>query len=219
MPELPRVDDLRQLYRDFNSVYKRYVEEAKFDVVKGRDFKFLKKRLTFICHLLKEHREIAPKKRAELINALLSEHDLRHAQEVINKSDKNKEPGKTSWFSTFTSNFPWPKVTDEESLRKEMNKIANDISDSEFLLGLEGIEDEDLKDPIHGAVTLANTQLASLVDATVNKLTHAVLRMQQEECKKNIQHEIETEQRKVLDGALANLIQDVNKNSVGRRTS
>ena len=218
MPELPRVDDLRQSYRDFNSVYKRYVEEAKFDVVKGRDFKFLKKRLTFICHLLNEHREIAPKKRAELINTLLSENDLRHAQ-VINKSDKNKEPGKMSWFSTFTSISPWPKVTDEESLRREMNKIANDISDSKYLLGLKGIEDEDLKDPTQEAVTLSDTQLASSVNATVNKLTHAVLRMQQEECKKNIQHEIETEQRKVLDGALADFIRDVNKNSVGRRTS
>jgi hypothetical protein len=118
-----------------------------------------------------------------------------------------------------TSIFPWSKVTDEESLRKEMNKIANDISDSKFLLGLKGIEDEDLKDPIQEAVTLASTQLASSVDATVNKLTHTVLRMQQEECKRNILHEIETERRKVLDGALAKFIRDVNKNSVGRRTS
>ena len=187
--------------------------------MKGREFKFLKKRLTFIYHLLREHRDIAPKKRTELINALLSEDDLRHAQQVINKSEKNKEPGKTSWFPTLSSILPWSKVTDEESLRKEMNKMANNVSDSNFLLELKGIEDEDLKVPIQDAVALANTQLTSLVDATVNKLTHAVLRMQQDECKKNIQHEIETEQRKALGGALVNFIRDINKHSVGRRTS
>jgi len=219
LPELPRVDDLRQLYPDFNAIYKRHVEDAKFHAVKGREFEFLKTRLNFICHLQRDHRDIAPKQRIELINALLSEDDLRHAQQVINKSEKKKEPKKTSWFSTITSILAWPKVTDEESLRKEMKKIANDIPDSDFLLGLKGIEDEDLKDPIQNVVSLAHTQLSSSVDATVKKLTHAVLRMQQDECKRNIQHEIETEERKVLGGALVNFIREVNKNSVGRRTS
>ena len=218
LPELPRVEDLRQVYRDFNKTYKRHVEDAKFGVVKGPDFKFLKRRLAFICHL-REHRDIPPTKRKELINALLSEDDLRHAQQVINNSEKNKEPGKMSWFPTFASILSWPKVTDEESLHKEMKKIANDISDSDFLLGLKGIEDEDLKVPIQDVVALANTQLSSSVDATVKKLTHAVLRMQQDECKRNIQHEVDTEQRKALGSALVNFIRDVNENSVGRRTS
>jgi hypothetical protein len=110
-------------------------------------------------------------------------------------------------------------VTDEDSLRKEMKKIENDISDSDFLLELKGMEDEDLKDPIHEAVTLANTHLASLIDATVNKMTHLVLKMQQDEAKKNIRHESETEERKVLGAALVKFIQDINKNSAGRRTS
>ena len=187
--------------------------------MKGRDFKILKRRLAFICHLLREQPDITPKKRTELINALLSEGDLRHVQQVINNSDKSKESGKTSWFSTFTSILPWSKVTDEESLRKEMKKISSDISDSDFLLGLKGIEDEDLKVPIQEAVALANTQLASSVDSTVKKLTHAVLRMQQDECKRNLQHEVETEQRKMLGGVLLTFIRDINKNSVGRRPS
>ena len=210
--ELPRVDDLRRLYRDFNTIYKRYVEDAKFDVVKGHGFKFLKRRLAFICYILREYRDISPKKRTELINALLSEDDLRHAQQVISRSVKGKEPGKTSWFSL-------PKVTDEESLRKVMTKIANDISDSDFLLGLKGVQDEELQNPIQEAVALANTQLSSSIDAMVNELTHAVVRMQQDECKKHIQREIEVKERKVLSGAHVNFIRDINKNSIGRRTS
>jgi len=217
--EPSRVDNLRLLYRDFDTIYKRQVENAKFDVVNGRDFKFLKTRLIFICYLLREHRDIAPKQRTELIDALLSGDDLRHAQQVINKSEMNKEHEATSWFSAFTSILAWPKDTDEESLHKEMKKLANNISDSDFLLGLGGIEDEDLKDPIQEAVAIANTQLSSSVNVTVKKLTHAVLRMQQDECKKNIQHEIETRQRNALGGVLVDFIRDVNKNSVGRRPS
>ena len=205
------VDDLRRIYSEFNTIYNRHVEDAKFGVVKGSGFKFLKRRLTFICHLLGEYRDVTPKKRTELIDALLSEDDILHVQRVL-KSETNKGHGKTVSFS-------WPRITNEECLRKEMDKIANGFSDSNFLLELKGIDDEDLKVPIQEAVALANTQLASLGDATVDKLTHAVLRMQQDECKKNIQHEIETEQRKALGGALVNFIRDVNEHSVGRRTS
>jgi len=43
--------------------------------------------------------------------------------------------------------------------------------------------------------------------------------MQQDECKKGIQQQVETEQRNALHGALVNFIRDVNKNSAGRRTS
>jgi len=97
--------------------------------------------------------------------------------------------------------------------------MANGISDSNFLLGLKGIEDDDLQGPVQEAVALANTQLSSSVDATVNKLAPAVLKMQQDECNNNIQYEIEREEMKALGGLVANFIRDINKNSAGRRTS
>jgi len=219
LPEFTRVDDLRHLYPGFGNIYKRYVEEAKFGVVKGPEFKFLKERLTFLRHLLKEHKELAPRNRTELIQALLSEGDLRHAQQVIPRSDKSKEAGTTSLFSRFTAVLSWSKGTDEESLRKEMRKMATGISDRDFLLELTGIEDEDLKATTQEAMVVAHTQLSSSIDATVNKMTHAVSRMQQEECNKGVQHEIETEQRKELSGALVNFIRDVNEHSIGRKAS
>ena len=106
LSELPRVRDLLQLYSDFDTIYERHVGDAKFDTVKGHGFKFLKRRLTFICHLLRKHRDITPKKRAELIDAVLSEDDIRHAQQVINELEKNKEPGKTSWSSWSQTRSP-----------------------------------------------------------------------------------------------------------------
>lgn len=207
------------MYPDLDSIYQRHVKDTKFDVVKGSEFKSLKKRLAFLCHLLKEHPGLAPDKRTELIHAFLSEDDLRHAQQVIPKSDKSKDTGKPSFFSKFTAVLSWSKGTDEESLRKEMKKVASDISDSNFLLELKGMEEEDLKAAIEEAEKLAHTQLASFIDLAVNKMTHPVLKMQQDECKKSVRHEVETEERKVLDNARVNFIQDVNKNSAGQRPS
>ena len=209
LPELPRIVGLRQLYRDFDTIYNCHVEDAKFDVVKGHGFRFLKRRLAFICHLLREDRDITPKKRTELIDALLSQDDLRDAQRVLNNSEKSTEPVKSSRSSLLSA-------TAKGSLREEMNRVANNVSDSNFLLELRGIEDEDLKNPIQEVVALAKMQLSLSVDATVKKLTRAVLRMQQDECKRTLQREIETEQRKVLGGMLVNFIRDINENSAGR---
>ena len=209
LPELPRTDELRRLYRNFDTIYNRHVEDAKFDLVKGHGFKLLKRRLAFICHLLREHPDITPKKRTELIGTLLSEDDLRHAQRVLNKSEGGIAPVKPSWSSL-------PRTADKEFLRKEMKRVANDISDSKFLLELKGVEDEDLKNIIQEVVALTKLQLSLSVDTTVNKLTRAVLKMQQDECNKVIQREIETEQRKVLGGMLMNFIRDINGNSAGR---
>jgi hypothetical protein len=117
--------------------------------------------------------------------------------------------------------LPWSSGsgTDEESIGKEMKKIANGISDSDFLLELAGIEDEDQKASIQEAVAIAHAQLSSLIDSTVKKLTHSVLRMQEEKCNKNLQHVVEAEQRKELGSALVNFIRDVNKASAGRKAS
>lgn len=189
-------------------------------MVKGSDFKFLKERLMFVCHVSKEHQELSPGKRTELIKALFYEDDLHHAQQVIAKSDKNKDPGKTSFASTFASILTWSSGPGtDESLRKEMKKIASGISDSKFLLEAAGIEDEDLKALTQEAVILAHIQLSSSIDSVMKKLTHAVLRMQQEECDKHIRHGIEAEQRKELANVLVNFIRDVNKGSAGGKTS
>jgi hypothetical protein len=220
--EPTRVDDLRQLYRDFNWIYKRHVDDARFDVIKGHEFKSLKERLIAVRHLLEKHPEVGPGKRAELIQAVLSEDNLQRAQQIFPKSDKNNLSGKTSspsWWSTFTGFFSGSKETDEEMLRADVKKITSSISNSDFLLQLEGVDDKDLEAAIRVAVDLACSQLSSSIDTTVKKMTHAVLRMQEDECKRSMQREIETEERKELGGKLSDFIHAINEVSARRRTS
>lgn len=215
-----RVDDLHQLYRDFNGIYQRHVDEARFDVVKGHEFKSLKERLIAVRHLLEKHPEVGSGKRAELIQAVLSEDNLQRVQWIFPKSDKNNQSGKApSLWSIVTGFFSGSKATDEESLRTDVKKITKNTSDSDFLLQLEGVDDKDLEVPIQAAVDLACSQLSSSIDSTVKRMTHAVLWMQQEECKRLMQREKETEERKVLSRKLADFIQIINKASDRRRTS
>lgn len=108
---------------------------------------------------------------------------------------------------------------EEDSLRREMKKIASAISDSVFLLGLKNLETEDLRPAIQEAETLAYPSLSSSIDDTVTKMTHAVLHMQQDSCKKAIQKEIRTEEARALKGVLVDFIRDLNAKSAGRNKS
>ena len=196
--EPTRVDDLRRLYLDFDNIYRRHVDEAKFGVVNDAKFRSLKERL-------------------------IAEGDLPHApgQPTLVKSDKKKGPGKglSSSVSKRFQKALRSKNTSEESPQKEVKKMTSDISDSDFLCGLKGIQDKDLGSPIHEAMVLAHTYLSSLIDITVNTMTYAVLKMQQDACKIRVSREVETEEKMALDRVLVNFIRDVNLNSAGRKTS
>jgi hypothetical protein len=109
--------------------------------------------------------------------------------------------------------------TDEELLRKDLKKITNGVSDSDFLLQLKDVDDKDLEAPIQAAVDLACGQLSSSIDTAVKKMSPAVLRMQTDECKRSLQREIETEERKELGDIFVNFSQAINIASAGRRSS
>jgi hypothetical protein len=212
------------LYHDFDNIYRRHVDEAKFEVVEATAFRTLKQRLSPVLQHLKEHPRLGSRKRTELIQAFLSVDDLRRAEQVPLKSDTNKELVKSPWIQTALTAltalnpFTWFKGTNE-SPRKEAWKITSNISDSEFLRELKVIQDKDLADLIHEAMALAHSSLSSSIDNTVAKMTRAILHMQQEECKRSVKREIEAKERSALDDLRVGFIRDVNQQSAGRRTS
>lgn len=213
------VDELRQLYPGFNGIYESHIDDARFDGIKGHEFKSLKERLITMHHVLEKYPGLSPGKRTELIQDVLSEGNLRRARQHFPKPNKNNQSGKaSSLWSAFTGLFSGSKEMNEESLRADVKKISS-ISDSDFLLQLKVVDDEELQVPIQTAVDLACSQLSSSIDTTVVKMTHAVLWMQEEECKRLTRLEIETERRNSLSGKLADFIRVINKVSHGRRTT
>ncbi|KAH9056526.1 hypothetical protein EDB87DRAFT_1636600 [Lactarius vividus] len=216
-----RVDELRLLYPSFGGIYQRHLEK-KFDSVKGSDFKFLKERLMLVRHLLGKNQDLDPEKRAELIRALLSEGNLREAHKMLPDSDKKKETGVIAmgWrIYKVISGGKSSTDSEEEALNKEMKKIEKAFSDSDFLLGLKVVEIEELRPAIEEAETLAHTSLSSLIDTTVNAMTHSVLRMQQDSCRKEIQKEVQANEARALSNALVDFIRELNAKSEGRKDS
>ncbi|KAI9511015.1 hypothetical protein F5148DRAFT_1281300 [Russula earlei] len=214
-----KVGDFLRSIPNFGDIYRQYVGNAKFDVVKGANFKALKERLIFVRHLLKEHKELSPENRTELIQAILSDGDLRRAQQASLQSNKFEETGQGYVLSPIPDWRYSPMGPDEESLRKEMTKMTNAVSDSKFLQELKGIDDDDLAAPIHEALALAHTQLSSSIDRTVKNMTLAMLWAQEEGCKSSIRLEVEAKERKALSSVLVTFIRDINKSAVVWRNS
>jgi hypothetical protein len=216
-----RIDNIRLLYPRFDGIYQEHLKN-KFYSVKGSDFKFLKERLLLVRHLLGKNQELDPEKRAELIQTLFSEGSLNEAQKLLPNPDKKKDYGLITkslrilqpLFGGQSSMEP-----EEESLKREMKKIASAISDSEFLLGLESMKIDGLQCAIQDAETLAHASLSSSIDDTVTKLTNAVLHMQQDSCNKEIQKEILTKEARALGKSLVYFIRDLNAKSAGRKKS
>jgi hypothetical protein len=86
-------------------------------------------------------------------------------------------------------------------------------------LELKKVDDGDLQSSIKEAMALACTQLSSSIDATVNKMIHAVLQMQYDSCKKVIQLEFEAEERRLLGDVLVAFIREINAGLAGWETS
>ncbi|KAF8262192.1 hypothetical protein EI94DRAFT_1744157 [Lactarius quietus] len=219
MTEHLRVNDLRRLYPGFYTIYQRHLEN-KFDSVKGSDFRFLKERLLLVRHLIGKNPDLDPEKRAKLIQTLLSEDNLYEAQKILPNSDKKKGSGLVAIASHVYKAFSGGQSgaeSEEDSLRREMKKIASAISDSEFLLGLKNVEIEGLQSAIQEAELLANTSLSSSIDTTVTKMTHDVLKQQQVSCKRESQKAIQTKESTALSDALVKFIRDLNAKSAGRK--
>ena len=208
-----RLADLESLYPDFRSVYHRHIQNARFSVALRRDpdFENRKLRMVSVKHLLDKHRNLPMETRAILIQTLLKG-DFHRARNMLPKTDGKKSADSGGWGSLFSGGSG-------QNLDRDMRMLAGNISDSQFLLDLNGISDKETRSAIQEIEALAHARLASTIDATVKAMTRNVLAMQLDSCTRSMQHEIESEGRKSLNTTLANFIRDVNAQSFGRRDS
>ncbi|KAI0253468.1 hypothetical protein BJV78DRAFT_1153084 [Lactifluus subvellereus] len=210
-----QISDLESLYPGFRNIYQRCFQNARFDTILRLDSRFesQKLRLTTLRYLFERNQRLVSEGRAELIKTVLFKGNFRRAQQIILKMDNKKRSGTDTW-SLFSSSGG-----SEDSLEREMRTLAAKVPDSQFLVTMKGVEDDDMRPAIAEFEALAHEQLASSIDATVKSMARAVLTMQQEHCERSIQHEMESEERKSRSNALVKFIQDINAQSVGRRDS
>jgi hypothetical protein len=166
-----------------------------------------------VRHLLDKHQNLPTETRSELIQALLKG-DFYRAQYLLSKTDGKKSADSGGWgvgnlFSGSSGDY----------LNRDIRMLAGNISDSQFLVDMNGITDTETRSAIQEIEALAHAQLATAIDATVKAMTRNILAMQLDYCTRSIQHEMESDGRKSLNKALADFIRDVNAQSTGRGDS
>ncbi|KAI9443965.1 hypothetical protein H4582DRAFT_1049491 [Lactarius indigo] len=207
-----RLHDIRAQYPMFENTFEKYIKDARFDNVPSKDqeFKALKLGVLSLWQLQTEHKHLGRESRSALVQALVFGHDFQKAFQIIQK--------RSSMVVRFISSF-WSDSSWAESFKHDMKKIAAQISDAEFLQRLESINDEDLRLADQGAKVLAQTELSSSIDAVVKKITHAVQAMQQDHRGREVQLQVENEEREALEGALVEFVREINKKSAKEQNS
>jgi hypothetical protein len=198
-----QLSNIRALYPTFKNIFERHLKDAKFDGVpmKGRNFRDLKLGVISLWCLLDEHKRLRRETRSALFQALVVERNFQQALNLLPKRSYSL----TRWFSSF-----WSDSREGEPFRYEMNRTAAHMSDSNFLRRLESSNDEDILSVAQNAKVLAQTELASLIDAVVKTMTHDVLAMQQDLCGRQVQLQLENEERDVLKTSLVEFIREIN---------
>ena len=206
-----RISTLHELYPMFENIFYQHVKNAKFYGVamKSQAFRNLKMGVISLWRLQRKHKHIHPEIRSRLIQALLIEHDFQRAFELTQKMASILSPSR--WW--------WPDPNGGEKLKHRMRSAAADISDSDFLQQLESTNDEDLRSATQNAKPLAQTELSSSIDTIVQTMTHEVLGMQQDLCGRQVQLQVEYEEREVLKNAFVDFIREINKKSVKGQNS
>lgn len=203
---LVKLSEIRRRYPKFKDIFKKHIQDAKFDgaPIKSRSFRDLKLGVVSLLHILDEHQRLGSETRSALFQALVVEHNFQQAL--------NSLPRKSSILTQWISSF-WSDTGECESFKSEMKRSAAEISDSKFLQNIESIDDEDLRSAVQKARGHAKRELSSLIDAMVKMMTHDILIMQQDVRGRQAQLEVENKEREVLKTALVGFIREINKTS------
>ncbi len=138
-----RISDLESLYHNFQSTYQAHMQKAGFVNVLQRNSYFAawKLRLISIRSLFERHRPLPPEMRSDLIQKILFEGNFWHAQQILTKLEDRKSPN--VGIRGTGSRFHGP-IGSEDALKREMKKLAASVSDSQFLLDIKKIGDQEI---------------------------------------------------------------------------
>jgi hypothetical protein len=213
-----RISDLESIYHNYQSTYQTQMQKAGFNNVLQRNSYFAawKLRLISIRFLLEEHRSLHPEMRSDLIQKIVFEGNFWHAQQILTKLEDKKSPNVGTRGTGARLHGP---IGSEDTLKREMKRLAASVSDSQFLLDIKKIGDKEMRTVIECVENLMYEQIRYSIDKAVEAMTPVVLDMQKKRCREAMRHKIESEEKKLLKGALTEFIRNINALSVGRRDS
>lgn len=210
-----RLSDLKKSYPELQEIYRNHFQVARFDTVLRRDGDFgaRKLRLVSVQHILGKHPRLRRKKRAKLIQSLLRG-DFNSAQRIL---EEQKRSSVVFSFVASAVGACSPPPSDDETLEGEMKSLSARLSDSQFLLEMKDVNDEVLRPMIREIEALSHSLLSPLIDTTVGAMTHAVMALQKDVFRRNIQHDIENDEMKRQNQGLAEFVRELNAQSAAWR--
>jgi hypothetical protein len=166
-----------------------------------------------VQYLLEKHPRLSPERRTLVVQSLLRG-DFDNAQSILQESNRL-----SSIFTLVTSPLSLflPSPSGGGSLKREMKSHAARISDSRFLLKIKGVDDEVLRPVIQEIENLSHSLLSSVIDTTAGTMARVVVAMQRDVFRRNLRHEIKSEERRQQSEALVAFIRKLNTLSAGRR--
>lgn len=176
-------------YPKIGQLLENTILDAKLDIIRSRDYKTLKQRLIVIDVLLTELEGLYPAKRSEVIQLVLEGKWPRVESILDGHQPKLKS---NAWFNFISLPTIFSKDSSPgQALLQRARSIATHTPDVDFLLQLKSISARDaaLQTPVETTEDIIQDHFNATIGKLLNKLVHSALRVQLEECAKQIERE------------------------------
>ncbi|TFY78520.1 hypothetical protein EWM64_g5494 [Hericium alpestre] len=197
-----RLENLASLYPRMTSALDKAIRDVKLETIKAH-----------------KDRD-ASAARSRLFTSVLDAKDNRAVRKILEDFTPEKEQATDSKSSFWSSLNPFSSKESHsssyaESLLKEAERITSEKTDSEFLARLDtftfGLDDKGLLSKINETKGLAQEALRKSIAHVLKTLPHTVLAIQQEDCRRQIEMELASEQQMAIDEARLEFIRMVNQ--------
>ncbi|KAH8980307.1 hypothetical protein EDB92DRAFT_1937150 [Lactarius akahatsu] len=170
------------------------------------DFQFKKERLLILYYLLENYEGLSASQTRSLGDAVLVGRDKQKTLGILKTFAKGEKGG---WFSVPWGNKKSP-LSKEEAMWRSANNYATTISDSRFLAHIKTIPVNDfLHDAAVECEETAYDCLATQLDSLVSGISQQILSTQKDECDRQVQREVKSDEEKELKISRAEFVRQI----------
>ncbi len=208
------LQDLFSIYPKVESTFRGSIRAATLDKgIKTTDFQLKKERMLILRYLLKNYPNLTANQTRSLGDAVLFGKDKQKTLDLLKDFSKGEKSG---WFSVPSVSVPWgnrkPVLPKEEAMWRAAYNSATTISDPRFLSYIKSIP---VGQFLHDAAVKSKCEetaydaLTTQLDSMVSGISQQILSTQKEQCDRQVQREVKSEEEKELKASRAEFVQQI----------
>ncbi|KAI9443992.1 hypothetical protein H4582DRAFT_2095349 [Lactarius indigo] len=201
------LQDLFSIYPKAAQTFRGSIRAANLDKgIKSADFQLKKERLLILYYLLENYEGLSESQTRSLGDAVLVGRDNQKALGLLESFAKGEKAG---WFSVPRGSNN-SALSREEAMWRSANNYATTITDSRFLSHIKTISNSDfLHDAAVECEETAYDCLTTQLDSLVSEISQQILSTQKDECDRQVQREVKSEEEKELKVSRAEFVQQI----------